>query len=271
MENIPACISAAFARLPDLWLPIPPATLVCCQGGPGQHIRIIKFFAAKDKKHARTALQMWGSLVSLTGRGEAFESEAAFLLADTLRCAPNSPRFHARFTRGDLHALDEKVRASSAATLVAALSEHPELIAQSSSRYWPPHYVETLKAGLRGTSNNFGGALTYNDEPIPRDDDPDATAWYIAHNMPTMRLMLERLCDGARIMHNHRMNQDKVRQTDTSHLLRGLLTGLRDRHPNARASHVAAIAAPIMSFFDPHDFFERAEKMAQRMSRRPKT
>ncbi len=99
---------------------------------------------------------------------------------------------------------------------------------------------------------------------MPAEDSPDALAWRVENDAPTVVQILVGLHDAVEALHASRGQSPKVSQRGRHRLKRGLLQGLLNRQPDAPLEQVAAIAAPIVETFSDADEREAMLRMAYR-------
>lgn len=264
----PKCVVAAYNACPrnapkgndtsGICLVVGP-TSAATTGPLWRHRSVLAFLAGEDARHDH-AQGVWTALRGVT---DDIEIAAAAVLLDVLQYAPNSPAGYYGLTRNELRDRDRAVLSATNA-LLRALGEHQELLPMPSTRFWPARATKKLRERLCGLLVGSIAGFRHLGEPMPAEDSPDALAWRVENDAPTVVQILVGLHDAVEALHASRGQSPKVSQRGRHRLKRGLLQGLLNRQPDAPLEQVAAIAAPIVETFSDADEREAMLRMAYR-------
>jgi hypothetical protein len=235
-------------------------TSVATTGPLWKHRSVLAFLAGKDPRHD-DAHRVWTALRGVTNN---IEVAAAAVLLDVLQYAPNSPAGYYGLTRNELRDRDKAVLNATNA-LLRTLGEHQELLPMPSTRFWPARATKKLRERLYGLPVGSLSGFRRFGEPMPAEGSPDALAWRVENDAPTVVQILVGLHDAAEVLRASRGQAPKISQRGRHRLKRGLLQGLLSRHPDAPLEQIAAIAAPIVETFSGADEREAMLRMAYRM------
>jgi hypothetical protein len=243
---------------------------VATTGPLWRHRPLLTFLAGKDDRH-EVAEQVWCVLREVVVQEEsalrnedAFEVAAGSLLIDALRFAPNSGLCYGRHTRNELRDLDTAVLKATEA-LLDALGKHQELLPVPSTRFWPTKARKRLRDKLYGLPVGSLSGLLFLAEPMPDQDSPDALAWWVENNGPSIGQVLLGLRDATYKLRASRSATAKVSQKDVTHQPRELLRGLLERHPKTSSEDLARIVAPIIETYTGKDHNDAVARAARRM------
>ena|SRR6266851_2707497 len=196
-RKIPNCVAAMYDQLVQ---EIPVLNL--CHGVSIFVVPSIKsillFLCCRDKEREK-AYALWDELSRLKGAGNAYEVEAAKLVADTAWYVVD---YHG-LTRSQLQTAD-KALAKAAADLRDALVLHDDdfndFKNESSAANWPEEYMSDIARMLKGvpcSDDRF--TVPYFSHPFDKIDWPNCPFpsrderlfWLLCHGVPTMVQMLE--------------------------------------------------------------------------------
>ena len=236
---------------------------------------ILLFLCCRDKEREK-AYALWDELSRLKGAGNAYEFEAAKLVADTAWYVVD---YHG-LTRSQLQTVD-KALAKAAADLRTALIRHDDdfndFKNESSAVNWPEEYMTNIARLLRGIAVSNDRLLAADKShrfdkidwpPPPREE---ALFWVLCHNVPTMVQMLDVLERRAKELSSSRFDAKKRRQSagdaSDTRFIRRLISGLINRNPASPADQIARIVSPIVDRVVGGTTFARCKKAAERMKR----